>query len=94
LLTKKRVGKTQSLMTKEVEENQNVIHAEQLPSASYEVLEEERSGIPKESLIIGDPVEQYLGSLQPGEKPKKIVVAPESVGSRAVYPLINGKKKG
>jgi hypothetical protein len=93
LLTKKRVEKTQSLMTKEIEENQNVIHAEQLPSASYEVLEEERSGIPKGSLIVGDPVEQYLGSLKPGEMPKKVVVAPESVGLRAVYPLINGKGK-
>ena len=93
LLTKKRVEKTQTLMTKTIEENQNVIHAEQLPSASYEVLEEERSGIPKGSLIIGDPVEQYLGSLQPGEMAKKIVVAPESVGLRAVYPLINGKGK-
>jgi hypothetical protein len=93
LLIKKRVEKTQSLMTKEIEENQNMIHAEQLPSASYEVLEEERSGIPKGSLIIGDPVEQYLGSLQPGEIPRKIVVAPESVGLRAVYPLINGKEK-
>src|SRR5271168_259651 len=56
LLIKKRVEKTQSLMTKEIEESQNMIHAEQLPSASYEVLEEERSGIPKGSLIIGDPV--------------------------------------
>src|SRR5271155_1596828 len=93
LSIKKRVEKTQSLMTKEIEENKNMIHAEQLPSASYEVLEEERSGIPKGSLIIGDPVEQYLGSLQPGEKPKKIVVANESVGLRAVYPLINGEGK-
>src|SRR5271156_5750305 len=93
LLTKKKVEKTQSLITKEVNEMENVIHAEQLPTASYEVLEEERSGIPKGSLIIGDPVEQYLGSLQPGEKPKKIVVANESVGLRAVYPLINREGK-
>jgi hypothetical protein len=91
LLTKKRVEKTQSLETNEVNHMENMIHAEQLPSATYEVLEEERSGIPKGSLIIGDPVEQYLGSLQPGEMAKKVVVAPESVGLRAVYPLINGK---
>ena len=91
LLTKKRVEKTQSLKTKAVDQMENMIHAEQLPSATYEVLEEERSGIPKGSLIIGDPVEQYLGSLQPGEMAKKVVVAPESVGLRAVYPLINGK---
>ena len=91
LLTKKRVDKTQSLMTTEVNEMENVVHAEQLPSASYEVLEEERSGIPKGSVVIGDPVVQYLGSLQPGEKPKRVVVAQESLGLRAVYPLINGE---
>src|SRR6202789_4284954 len=93
LLIKKRVEKTQSLMTKEIEENQNMIHAEQLPSASYEVLEEERSGIPKGSLIIGDPVEQYLGSLQPGEIPRKIVVAPELEGLSGGNPLIKGSEK-
>jgi hypothetical protein len=93
LLTKKRVEKTQSLMTTEVDEMDNVVHAEQLPSASYEVLEEERSGIPKGAVIIGDPVMQYFGSLQPGEKPKRVVVAQESLGLRAVYPLINGEGK-
>jgi hypothetical protein len=93
LLTKKRVEKTQSLMTTEMQNMENVVHAEQLPSASYEVLEEERSGIPKGSVVIRDPVVQYLGSLQPGEKPKRVVVAQESLGLRAVYPLINGEGK-
>ena len=94
LLTKKRVEKQVALMTTgEHEEKQNVIHAEQLPSASYEVLEEERGGIPKGAVVIGDPVEQYLGNLQPGEKPKKVVVAQESLGLRAVYPLINGEAR-
>ena len=93
LLTKKRIEKKVSFISAEESDRENVIHAEQLPSASYEVLEEERSGIPKGSLIIGDPVEQYLGSLQPGEKPKRVVVAQESVGLRAVYPLINGEGK-
>ena len=81
------------MTTEEQNSKENVIHAEQLPSASYEVLEEERSGIPKGSLIIGDPVEQYLGSLQPRESPKRVVVAQESLGLRAVYPLINGEGK-
>jgi hypothetical protein len=90
LLTKKRVEKQVALITKEEQEDkQNIIHAEQLPSASCEVLEEERGGIPKGSVVIGDPVEQYLGSLQPGEIPKRVVVAQETLGLRAVYPLIN-----
>ena len=94
LLTKKRIEKTVALATKEEEDiRENIIHAEQLPSASYEVLEEEKSGIPKGAVVIGDPVEQYLGSLRPGEKPRKVVVAQESLGLRAVYPLINKEAK-
>ena len=94
LLTKKRVEKSVVFVAKEDEEHlENMIHAEQLPDVSYEVLQENQQGMPKGSVIVGDPVEQYLGSLQPGEKPKKIVVAPESVGLRAVFPLINDEAR-
>jgi len=90
-LTKKRVEKmTISLLEEGAE---NVIHAENLPCEPFEVLEKERSGVPAGSLIVGDPVVQYLGSLKEGETPKKIVVAQESQGLRAVYPLINGTKE-
>lgn len=90
LLTKKRVENTVTMIANEKQEEQdNVIHAAQLPSASHEILEEERSGIPKGSVVVGDPVVQYLGNLKPGEKPKRVVVAQESLGLRAVYPLIN-----
>ena len=43
----------------------------------------------KGNVVIGDPVSQYLATLGPGEKPKLVVVAKESQGLRAVYPLIN-----
>ena len=43
----------------------------------------------KGDVVIGDPVSQYLATLGPGEKPKLVVVAKESQGLRAVYPLIN-----
>ena len=89
LLTKKRAEKQTSFMVKEVEED--VIRVEQLPCASYVVLTEEKEGLPKGSVVIGDPIEQYLGTLQPGEKPKKVVAAQESLGLRAVYPFINGE---
>ena len=39
--------------------------------------------------MIGDPVSQYLAILGLGKKPKLVVVAKESQGVRAVYPLIN-----
>src|SRR5271156_3694084 len=55
LLTKKRVEKQVTLLAKEEQaEKLNIIHAEQLPSASYEVLEEERSGMPKGSVTSCD----------------------------------------
>jgi len=44
----------------------------------------------KGSIIVGDPVMQYLSALKPGEEPKQVVVAAESQALRTVYPLING----
>ena len=90
-LTKKRVENvTISLLE---ESTDNVIHAEDLPWEPYEVLGQERSEVPAGSLVIGDPVVQYLRSLKQGEKPKKIVVAQESQGLRAVYLIINDIKE-
>jgi hypothetical protein len=98
LLTKKRLEKKSVTFASEVSEKAKdlqdceevVIHAEKLPDVSYEILKEDTKGVPKGALVIGDPVLQYLSTLQPGERPKKVVVARESQGLRAVYPLING----
>ena len=60
-----------------------------LPDAICETLKEDRDGLKKGDIVIGDPVSQYLATLRPGEKPKTIVVARESQGLRAIYPLIN-----
>ena len=60
-----------------------------LPDATCEILAEDRDGMRKGDIVIGDPVSQYLATLRPGEKPKPIVVARESHGLRAIYPLIN-----
>jgi hypothetical protein len=62
----------------------------QLPDATCEILSDDREGMRKGAIVIGDPVSQYLATLQPGEKPKPIVVAQESQGLRAIYPMING----
>ena len=91
-LTKKRVEKITISLLKD-QSVKNVIHAENLPCEPFEVLDKERSGLPAGSLIVGDPVVQYLESLKYGETPKKIVVAQESQTLRAVYPLINGIKE-
>ena len=95
LLTKKRVEKKSVAFVSEKEkltesEEDAVIYVEKLPEVSYEILEEARDSVPKGSLVIGDPIVQYLSTLGPGEKPKRVVVASESHGLRAVYPLING----
>src|SRR5271155_1061707 len=47
----------------------------------------------KGDIVIGDPVFQYPATLKPGEKPKVAVVAKESQGLRAIYPLINGVRE-
>ena len=60
-----------------------------LPDATCEVLKEDKNGLKKGDIVIGDPVSQYLATLSPGEKPKPIAVARESQGLRAIYSLIN-----
>ena len=42
----------------------------------------------KGDVVIGDPVSQYLVTLESGKKPKLVVAAKESQGLRVVYPLI------
>src|SRR5271168_2649085 len=63
---------------------------DELPLATCEILEEDREGMSKGGIVIGDPVSQYLAMLKPGDKSKIAVVARESQGLRAIYPLING----
>jgi hypothetical protein len=94
LLTKRRLEKKSVSFAVEMDEIENepmeeVIQGDKLPAVSYEILAEERNNVPKGAVVIGDPVLQYLSTLQPGERPKKITVAEESQGLRAVYPLIN-----
>ena len=65
------------------------IDVNSLLEATYKISMEAREGMPKGSLIINDPVLQYLSTMAPGEKPKTVIVVRESQGLRAVYPMIN-----
>jgi len=95
LLIKKRIEK-KSVTFAEVDseddtsEAMEMISAERLPGATYEILAEDTNGMSKGSVVVSDPVMQYLNALEPGEKPKSVVVAAESHALRSVYPLING----
>jgi hypothetical protein len=101
LLTKKRIEKKTVTFATEANEmdeyfpenekldSREVLMIDKLPSVTYEIIDEDRIDLKKGSIVIGDPVLQYLATLQPGEKLKNIVVAKESQGLRAVYPLIN-----
>ena len=62
----------------------------ELPEATCEIfLDDDHERMKKGNVVIGDPVSQYLATLGPGKIPKLVVVAKESQGLRAVYPLIN-----
>ena len=101
LLTKKRLEKKAVAFIQEPEKenrrertsnqvaNNEQINVDALPEATYEISTEDKEGIPKGSLIINDPVVQYLSTMPPGEKPKTVVVASESQVLRVVYPIIN-----
>jgi hypothetical protein len=96
LLMKKRMEKKSVTFATEVDfinETSDVmetISAERLPGATVEILAEDTNGMAKGSVVVSDPVVQYLNALSPGEKPKPVVVAAESYALRTVYPLING----
>ena len=98
LLMKKRLENKSVTMSAEVDsgdvesvtEARETISVERLPEATYEVLAEDTNGMAKGSVVVSDPVMQYLNALAPGEKPKSVVVAAESHALRTVYPLING----
>ena len=97
LLIKKRLEKKSVSLAAEVEPGGEVdaprqvetISVDKLPEATYEVLAEDANGMTKGSVIVGDPVMQYLNTLAPGEEPKSVIVAAESHALRTVYPLIN-----
>ena len=74
----------------ETPEHKEMISAAKLPEATYEILSEDTNGMVKGSVVVNDPVMQYLSTLAPNEQPKSVVVAAESHALRTVYPLING----
>ena len=96
LLMKKRLEKKSVTFTAEADSDDDAsdvietISAERLPGATYEILAADTDGMSKGSVVVSDPVMQYLSALKPGEKPKSVVVAAESHALRSVYPLING----
>jgi len=100
LLIKKRLEKKSVTLAVEIDpedemgsagqKQSETISVERLPEATYEVLAEDTNGMVKGSVVVSDPVMQYLNTLAPGEQPKSVVVAAESHALRTVYPLING----
>ena len=98
LLIKKRLEKKSVTFAAEVDFEKDMsaskamemISVEKLPEATYEILAEDTNNMAKGSVVVSDPVMQYLNTLAPGERPKSVVVAAESHALRTVYPLING----
>ena len=99
LLIKKRLEKKSVTFAADVgavnepepseQKSMDMISVNCLPEATFEVLAEDTGGMTKGSVVVSDPVMQYLNALAPGEKPKSVVVAAESHALRTVYPLIN-----
>ena len=98
LLIKRRLEKKSVLTAAEaepgegtpVQEKEVTIRVERLPEATFEVLAEDRDGMQRGSIVVSDPVVQYLNTLSPGEEPKTVIVGGESHSLRTLYPLING----
>ena len=48
-------------------EDNGIISAERLPMATYEILTKDTNGMAKGSVVVSDPVMQYLSTLTPDE---------------------------
>lgn len=72
-----------------------VLDVSDLPGAQFMVTEVEEDGMPAGSIVLSDPVEQFLSNLSPTDEIPKIVVASaqESHSLKALYPLINKQGK-
>ncbi|KAF9030163.1 hypothetical protein BJ165DRAFT_1535759 [Panaeolus papilionaceus] len=74
--------------------DEDAIFIEDLPVASYIVLKDDCEGLKKGSIVVNDPVLQYLNEAgEEGKKKKIIYTARESQQLRAIYPLVNKAKK-
>lgn len=70
---------------------QDAIAMEDLPFDAYVMITTESAGsIPEGAIIMGDPVLQYLESLQPGDEAKPIYIGLTSAALRCVFPCIKG----
>jgi hypothetical protein len=68
----------------------NSIHIDQLDSqVEVFVVTGQETNIPKGSIVISDPVLQYLEKLMPGEEPKKVFVGNSTESLRCIFPLVN-----
>lgn len=67
----------------------HTVEWDDLPVTQVTVLQQATDTMAKGSIIVSDPVLQYLESLDPETARKKIFVARESHSLRAVYPIVN-----
>lgn len=61
-----------------------------LPMAGMYILEEADGDLPRGAIVLEDPVEQYINSLEDHQEPVRIIAASESQSLKALYPVING----
>lgn len=67
-----------------------IYHLGKIETPVFRRSSEQDKGVPEGSFIIEDPVEQYLNTLDPSQRAKKVLVARESHPLKVIYPVING----
>lgn len=67
-----------------------ILHLAHLPPPSIRKSVESDNGIPAGSIIVDDPVEQFLSGLEPSQRARKVLAARESYPLKVLYPVING----
>jgi hypothetical protein len=71
----------------------DIVSASELPPVRVLTVSTNETRLPKGTLVVSDPVLQYLESIPPGGNAKPVLVAQESQSLRTVHAVVNGSSE-
>jgi hypothetical protein len=77
----------------ELNDLDDIVSASELPPVRVLTVSTNESRLPKGTLVVSDPVLQYLESIPPGGNAKPVYVAQESQSLRTVHAVVNGSSE-
>ena len=77
----------------ELNELDDIVSATELPPVRVLTVSMNQSRLPRGTLVVSDPVLQYLESIPAGSSAKPVYVAQESQSLRTIHAVVNGSSE-